>query len=105
MSDAPRVEIAWIRRKLAATLRASKVTVMPATVDALAEKVWQICQIERASCALILAAAHDQYGPLDDDKIERVQLIMELHDEPAPGKCSIGGMEISRDMAPPKRRG
>ncbi len=89
-----RPEMVWIEKKIRAVLRANKVGLLPEAIGSLVDEVWSICQTERATAALLLIAAHDQYGPLNDKKIQMVANLIEAHEEHAPGKCTIDGQSI-----------
>lgn len=103
VSDPARPERTWIRAKLRAVLRKKQIGLLPAALEALVDEVWSICETERATSAILVVAAHDQFGPLDDLKVQALARVIEMREEHAPGKCTVGGAEFSTDAVVPPR--
>lgn len=90
----PRPEHVWIRKRILASLKGARVSILPATVDLLVSAAWDIVQTERETSALIVAAVHDQYGPLDDDMIGRLGHLLQDREEHESGRVTVAGFEV-----------
>lgn len=99
-----RAEFARIRKRITAALAKHKIGILPAALDAIALEMWGILEDDRATSSTLLGMSHDQYGPLDDDKILRTQIAIEIREDLKPLLCRINGREFVLDKTTrPKR--
>ncbi len=89
-----RPEYLRIRASIKAVLREDRIGLFDAALDKITLAMFRILEGDRATSSTLLGLAFEQFAPLDQDKVRRIQQVIEGRIDLRPGLCVYGGREI-----------